>query len=228
MISDEELTRALKIVYDERLKYDPDKENSIVWNFTEEYHFEEKMDKLIKARKHLYWKYVNTLGKRIAVVILFIIVAFSSAMTVPAVREPVIEFIVETYEKFSKFYVDEDTLQYSEYDIPDTIEQEYAPSYIPDGYIRTDYYAGTKSVNIIWNNKKNEIRFYQRIISLQAIINTEDAEIKQKELNGHSVYTYTQNNTTTYLWEDYGYTFVLRVPDAMTLDEIDAIMQSVE
>lgn len=228
MISNEELKRALKIVYDERFVYQPDREKEIIWNFSEEYHFEKKMEKLIKARKHSYWKYVNTLGKRAAVVILFIIFAFSSAMTVPAFREPVVEFIVKAYEKFSEYYVDENTLQYSEYEIAETIEEKYAPTDIPYNYVKTESYEDEKSVFIVWNdNENNEIRFYQKLITTQSSLNTEHTDIKQIELNDFSLYMYTQNGATTYLWEDYGYSFVLRVPESMTADEASAIIQSV-
>ncbi|HOB36923.1 MAG TPA: hypothetical protein PKX71_04540 [Candidatus Avimonas sp.] len=63
--------------------------------------FENKMRKLIQNQKRSYWKYINTATKRVAVIMLAIVITFASAMSVKAIREPVVNTIVEIYEKFT-------------------------------------------------------------------------------------------------------------------------------
>lgn len=63
--------------------------------------FEKKMSHLIGARKNPFWIFVNTVGKRVAVIVFVFIVLCGSAMSVEAIREPVVKFIVETYEKYT-------------------------------------------------------------------------------------------------------------------------------
>ena len=60
------------------------------------------MARLIKRQKRPYWKFTNTVGKRIAVIALAFLMLFGLSMTIEAVREPVISFIENVFEKFSE------------------------------------------------------------------------------------------------------------------------------
>ena len=62
--------------------------------------YENYMDNLIKRSKNLFRRYFNTAGRRVAGIAAAMLIAFSCSMTVKAVREPVVEFFANIYEKF--------------------------------------------------------------------------------------------------------------------------------
>ena len=93
--------------------------------------FERKMDRLIRAQRKPYYMMVNTRPKRallsFAVVIILLITMIFS---VSALREPVLRFIVEVYEKFSKVFYHQQEEEY----FPATLEIYYSPTWLPEGY----------------------------------------------------------------------------------------------
>ena len=65
--------------------------------------FETKMKKLLSLQKKSYYKLINTVGKRAVIIILTLIISLTVAtFSVKALREAVIEFITETFEKYTK------------------------------------------------------------------------------------------------------------------------------
>ena len=55
---------------------------------------------LIKLQKKSYYQDINTVGNRVAsIVVVFILCLFITVFSVKALREPFINFVVETYEK---------------------------------------------------------------------------------------------------------------------------------
>ena len=92
--------------------------------------YENYMDNLIRRSKNPFQRYFNTLGRRVAGIAAAMLIAFSCAMTVKAVREPVVEFFTNIYEKFVEIIFGEDDIAKA----PDTIETVYTLGFIPDGY----------------------------------------------------------------------------------------------
>jgi len=93
--------------------------------------FESRMQKLIDHHKKPY-RFVNTTFKKSIARILIILISFSTVVfSVKALREPVISFIVEVYEKYS-------TLIFSEKDDQSTNDnptsQVLEPTYLPQGF----------------------------------------------------------------------------------------------
>lgn len=88
--------------------------------------FEKRMDKLIRAVNRPTWRWVNTAAKRVALVAITLLLLFSAAFSVKAVREPIIRFFTEIYEKFIVIGFEGDTSK--------TIEYVYSISEIPEGY----------------------------------------------------------------------------------------------
>ena len=93
--------------------------------------FEKKVQKLIKHSKRDYWYLINTSFKRAAVIVATILVLLGFSMSIKAIREPVVRFIIETYEKYTNiFFGNDDT----DLNLPRTIEQKYTITAIPEGY----------------------------------------------------------------------------------------------
>ena len=104
--------------------------------------FEAKMERLLKKEKKFTWRLVNTAAKRAAVAVAVCMVLILTACSVPAIREPIVEFIIETFDIDMDFIYDNKK--------PDILTKEYHLSFIPSGfskvsedrdeyYIRVDY-----------------------------------------------------------------------------------------
>ena len=93
--------------------------------------YKKKMAQLIKRQKRPYWKFVNTIGKRIAVFVLATLLVLSVAtMSVRSAREPILVFIENVFESFSELFVGRSEIN----NAPDTIEEVYTLSDLPEGF----------------------------------------------------------------------------------------------
>ena len=88
--------------------------------------FLRRKEKLIKNTRKTTWYWVNTAAKRAAVIVLLLAMLFSVAMSVEAIRDPVVTFFTELYEKYILIVFEGDG--YKE------IEQEYGFTQLPEGY----------------------------------------------------------------------------------------------
>ena len=75
--------------------------------------FEKKMNRLVSREKLPYYQWINTLGKRVAVFAISLIIVLAAMVTgVKALRDPVVHFAVRAYEKIS-------TITVNKRDVPD-------------------------------------------------------------------------------------------------------------
>ena len=173
--------------------------------------FERKMDRLIRAQRQPYYLLVNTKPKRallsFAVVIVLLIVM---VLSVSALREPVVRFIVEVYEKFTKVFYHQQEEAY----FPATLEIYYAPTWLPDGYQED---AGQMIDAIIFCERtytcegKDKIKFKQYAITTSILdIDTEDVQPKPCSVDGREGLYYSNKGIQNLMWngEQYGF----RVP----------------
>ena len=93
---------AFREVVSSEFAHIPTDESSIDFTFSEK--FNKKMEKLIKSQRKSYYIFINTVGKRVAILFVAIITLFAASMSVKAIREPVINFIIEVYESFTKYF----------------------------------------------------------------------------------------------------------------------------
>lgn len=199
------------------------------WEFTEDYGFERKMQRLIKQQRRSYWKYINTIGKKVAVILVLIAVTFSSAMTVPAFREPVIEFVVKTYKEFSSYFVDRYSLEASPQTVPQQIDTVYFPTEIPEDFKLTKKSVNNSFCYASWVNSENQlIEYSQDLIESQSNLNTENATVKTITICGKDCYTYINNGERLYLWVENGYSFYIKVPEGFTAEQTETIINSIQ
>lgn len=97
--------------------------------------FERKMSKLIKRRNKPYFKLICTGGRRVACIIIAIIILSVSSLSVRAVREAIHDFIMSIFGNHTTVSVNSD----SEREYPTTIEEEYEISNLPDGFELADH-----------------------------------------------------------------------------------------
>ena len=126
-MSREEFKAAFREVVSSEFAHIPTDEDSIDFTFSEK--FNKKMEKLIKSQRKSYYILINTVGKRVAILFVAIITLFTASMSVKAIREPVINFIIEVYESFTKYFFEGETAE--------KIEKVYSITKLPVGFKQT-------------------------------------------------------------------------------------------
>ena len=185
--------------------------------------FEKKMQKLIRRSKKgntikglVYWR------RRAVALIAAIIIMFASAMSVPAVRASVVEFITDVYEKFTHIFFDESR---SPRDAADEFTI-YKPSFIPEGFELVNRI--TKGLVLLEYEKEDEFVSYsrQRLENVSMHINTEGVELEELEFKGFSAKYYSNRGVQNLLWHDGEYMYMV----SSTLDKatVFKIANSVE
>ena len=217
------LKKALAVIAEEEAAKLPSEEECADVTFSEE--FERKMEKLIRFQKKPYYSYVNTVGKRVACIILAILIAFTTVtFSVKALREAVLEFFVETFEKFSIVGFNEEDLDNS----LDHIETYYAPTYIPEGY-ELEYdkkSSNIRCIKYVFGN--NYIYFTQRCINnSDYYIDTETSKTELVYINKHIGYYIDKNGNVALYWSDNYYEYSIAISDSYK-DQIIKIAESVE
>ena len=154
--------------------------------------FEKRMQKLIRRRKKPYFKMINTVGKRVAVfAVTFLIISMTTVMSVKALREPFLDFIMSIFTTHSTV----STVSETDKDYPAAINDKYTITYDLSGF--EEVYSNENSIRIRLDYKNNNIMimFSQIVISeYQAYINTEGVEVEHIDINGYDAIGFEDNN----------------------------------
>lgn len=177
-------------------------------SFTLDKNHELKLLKLIKKQRKPYYYMINTLGKRVAVVLFSFLLVVSTVLSVKALRDSVLNFIIETYEKFSTIFWDDKINS----NVPITIEKCNLPSHIPSNYkqsliIESDTLVSYKYTDD--SNTKHYFIFQQYTIhNTVNTIDTEDIYTENIKINDKSGVFYCNKDIANLIWDDgaYGYT----------------------
>lgn len=186
-----------------------EKEAALIEPYIFSNRFNRKMYKLMKFSIKPYFNFVNTAGKRAAVIIIAFITAFSIAtFSIKALREPVIDFIVSVYEKFSNILFNEEETKSS---FPTIIEEFYQPKYLPTGYVEIENNNLINVIEIIYSNGVDDLIFEQYIIgSAQVGIDTEGAEVEMLIVDGGKMLFYSNKGINNIVWKDESYGYSIR------------------
>lgn len=168
--------------------------------------FEVNMQKLIQRQKRFYFSYINTVGKRVACIVLVVFIGlFATVFSVDAFREPIINFIVETHKKFTAIFPAQ-----ASSDIDDSFVFEiFEPQYIPDGFT-----AEEPSVRDVGYTRRyidadgNYYAFAQELRSKAVFtINTEDKPYEKMYIHGSEAIYYETNEMRGIIFSIDDYTF---------------------
>lgn len=171
-------------------------ESEIQYEFSKE--FLDKMQKLIngteddthKAQK----KHRSSVAiKRIVALAAALIVLFAGIMSVGAVREPVVNFIVKTYEGFKRVLFSGDSLT--------EIDHVYAFAEVPEGFVETQRISN-KEMNLVRyeNGETGAVIVMSQSITTDYSfsLDSENGEIKTFDTNGKEVKIYCAESQTLY------------------------------
>ena len=218
------LKNALDVIAREQAATLPTAEESRHITFSPE--FEEKMQKLIKKEAKPYYYLINTVGKRVACIIIAALIALTSiTFGVKAIREAVIDFFVETFEKFSIVGFKDEDIQSS----LDCIETYYAPTYIPEGYeLKTDNRMVTYR-RLRYVSSEGYIEFNQDIIqSVSIYIDAEETETNKVFVSGYKGLYSNKNGVISLYWNDYNYSYFIQTESNLAIEEIIKMAESIK
>lgn len=183
--------------------------------------FERKIAKLIQKEKSFLWHFVNTASKRVAVIILVLVMLFTTACSVKAIREPIVRFLTEVYETFTEYFFDGEKTS--------VITEKYQISAIPDGFIEESVLETDTAIYVVYRNGENNTIHYTQAVTDETSINldTEKANSKTLAVSGCEVYLYLQENVIYGMWTHDGYYFEIVCYGDFSEDDVIGLIQSV-
>lgn len=166
--------------------------------------FEQKMDRILKKEKKFTWRLVNTASKRVAAIAVILLMLFTTACSVPAIREPIIEFIMETFDINISYHYDNNA--------PDIISAEYHLSFVPSGFSETKTDTDDGYIRIDYEDENgHRLYFVQNTAATTLDVDAEHTEYKTLDLDGREVqlhhYADTGDSIFVAVWVENGYFF---------------------
>ena len=169
--------------------------------------FENRMKKLVKRRSKSYYKMINTTAKRVACVFGIIFIAsFSTIMSVSALREAFIDFIVSIFEKYSVVRSANDS------NAPTDIEDKYYITIELDNYEIVYSDVDYQYNNTIYRDKNNNVIDFTQYVKSEfdIAVNTEGADVVPVVINGAEAIYYEDNQGYgNVIWDNGDYIFYI-------------------
>ena len=198
----------------------PTDENSIDFTFSER--FNKRMAKLIRSQKKVYYNFVNTAYKRVAIICVVLLTMLTTACSVKAIREPIINFIKQVYETFTHYSFDGDTT--------DIIVKEYSIK-LPDGFKQTNINKNNSLIAKEYINNSGDIIEFKQMTteySTGYFVDNENGNIETEIINGIEVEFKERYDTKSAIWAKDGYVFAIDCYGSVDWNTIKQIIESIE
>ena len=187
--------------------------------------FEPSKKHLAWVNRHIYKKrrlFSGKLARCAALFALVCLLSFGLAMTVEAAREYVQGFFTEIFGEWLHVSHREDVVLNS----PETIEKQYLPTYLPDGYVIQEQKERTTFVTTIWTSPDGKtIQLGQWV--LRADINFKAHNTVEVQIGDVRALYQTSGNKHVYYWSTEEYQFWIELTEAFSEEVIEAIIQSI-
>lgn len=218
-ISREEFKAAFREVVSSEFAHIPTDESSIDFTFSEK--FNKKMEKLIKSQRKSYYIFINTVGKRVAILFVAIITLFAASMSVKAIREPVIN-LIEVYESFTKYFFEGETAE--------KIEKVYSITKLPVGFKQTQVVENDAGRNVTFESSEGNIIVFTQSATQNAELNIDNQKVSQaiKQVEDKEIHIYYFESDTYMFWTDQGYCFQIISYGNIETDTLIEMIESIE
>lgn len=218
------MTKAeLKKAFREAASYEfrdiPCSDSQIQHTFSPE--FEQRITKLIQKEKSFFWHFVNTASKRAAAIILVLVMLFTTACSVKAIREPLVRFLSEVYETFTVYFFDGEKTT--------AITEKYQISEIPNGFTEKSVFETDTVTTVVYKNAQGaEIHFAQAVTEETTIyLDTEKADSKTITVAEYEVNLYSQDGVFFAMWSHDAYYFEMVCYSNFSEDDVISLIHSV-
>ena len=193
--NDENLRKALALYEKEWLASLPSDEE-LEGMYTMSPRFMRRMARLFSRQSKPYYPYVNRAWKRALIAAVLALLLFAASMSVSAIREPVLRFVIEVYEKFASLFFD------TEHVIIERVD--YRPTNLPEGYsLKEEELLELVAIVHYENAEGSVISFRQyplRRVEIQA--NTEGVAFDEIEINGSVGILYQNKGVNNLVWSE--------------------------
>ena len=203
-------------------------ESEIQYEFSKE--FLDKMQKLINGteddthkeqKKHRS----SVAIKRIVALAAALIVLFAGIMSVGAVREPVVNFIVKTYEGFKRILFSGDSLS--------EINRVYAFTEVPEGFVETQRISNKEMKLVRYENSETGavIELSQSIKNDYSFsLDSENGEIRAFNVDGKEIKIYCAESQAVFiaLWIEDKYSMELVYSGETDTDELLRLINTIK
>lgn len=217
------MTKAeLKKAFREASSYEfrdvPCSDSQIQHTFSPE--FEQRIAKLIQKEKSVFWHFVNTASKRAAAIIIVLVMLFTTACRVKAIREPLVRFLTEVHETFTEYFFDGEKTT--------TITEKYHISVIPNGFSEKSVFETDTVITAVYQNAQgNTIHFAQAVTDETTIyLDAEKTDSKTIAVAEHEVKLYSQDGVLFAMWTHDGYYFEIVCYGDFSEDDIVSLIHS--
>lgn len=200
----------------------PTDDSEIDFEFSDE--FNRKMEKLLKRVRYDSTHVVSWATKKIIVIAAALTLAIAGMMSVSAIREPIVEIIMEIYDGFVDLFFEGDTTN--------KITYQYSLSEVPEGFEETQSIFN-EGMNVIqYQNPENNsiINFTQGVTENNAIsLDNEKGRVEEYDIDGEIVNIYIHNSGGLYhaYWIKNSYYMTLTFSGKTTINEMINIIKSI-
>lgn len=183
--------------------------------------FEQRIAKLIQKEKSVFWHFVNTASKRAAAIIIVLVMLFTTACSVKAIREPLVRFLTEVHETFTEYFFDGEKTT--------AITEKYQISVIPNGFTEESVFETDTATTVVYKSAQgNEIHFAQAVTEETNIyLDTEKADSKTIPVAEYEVQLYSQDGVLFAMWTNDGYYFEIVCYGDFSEGDIVSLIRSV-
>lgn len=219
-MSKTDFKNAFREVVSSEFSHIPTDENSIDFTFSER--FNKRMTKLIRSQKKVYYNFVNTAYKRVAIICVVLLTMLTTACSVKAIREPIINFIKQVYESFTHYSYDGDTTE--------KITKEYTIK-LPDDFKQTNATKNKSLISIEYTNSLGDVIEFSQMTteySTGYFVDNENGKIETEIINGIEVEIKERFDTKSAIWAKDGYVFAIDCYGSVDWNTIKQIIESLE
>lgn len=153
----------------------------------------------ITAKSHI-------MRKRWIAILAVVIMVFSMALSVSAVRQSIYKFVSQVYQKYTQLFFSQTS---SSSQTESLIFEAYIPSYIPDGF-QLVHQEKEDMVMLEYEKGKDFVSYDQEPVeNISARINTEGIKIEDTKLNGTPAQYYSNKGIQNLIWYDDHYMYTV-------------------
>ena len=176
-----------------------------------------------KKKAKIYTR--KPLKKKILYAAIAALVAISLAMSVSAIREPIINFFVEIYDSFISIFVDAPA------PASVAIEEKYELGYLPEGFELVEEKEWNTTNEKTYSDGNKRIKFvqipYSNELFRELLIDNNDSNIEYIELKGGRIIHAQKNDMISLLWSDDKYILKVTLNFIVDKDECIKIIESI-
>ena len=219
-MSKTDFKNAFREVVSSEFAHIPTDENSIDFTFSER--FNKRMAKLIRSQKKVYYNFINTAYKRVAIVCVVLLTMLTTACGVKAIREPIINFIKQVYESFTHYSFDGETT--------DKITKEYTIK-VPGDFEQTNKIKNDALISTEYMNSSGDIIEFNQMtteFSIGYFVDNENGTIITEKINGQEIEFKEWRDTKSAIWVIDGYVFAIDCYGNISFDTIKQKIESIK